>query len=396
MYRTGRAEIDAAKRVIQSHQYFRYGGNEVVAFEKEWAGMIGAKSAVATTSGTASLIVSLQAMGIGPGDSVLVPGYTYVATALAVTAVGAIPILTEIDETLTMCPVDMERRIDRHTACVIPVHMQGMPCNMDAIRRIARARKILVLEDCCQADGGSYRGKRLGSIGDMGAYSFNVYKIISCGEGGICVTSNPKFAERAYMAHDGGCSVWPQTGTMSEAFFCGGSYRSNEINAAIIREQCKQLDGILAELRATRSFLLEGLELPAGLLFVESNDERGNCGVCFLIQAPDTAAAERAEAILGRHIAVQRPINSGRHVYSAWDVIRGKIGGHHPDWDCFRHPKNRKVKTNYRQPLRRTDDYLKRTVLCSTPYGWSQRKLRAAVAQMNLDLSSFSASVVSS
>jgi len=198
MYAMGQKEVNAVRRVLKSRHYFRYGGTEIAAFEGEWAKRIGVKSALAVTSGTAALIVSLKTMGIGPGDSVLVPGYTFISTALAVTAVGAIPICTEIDESLTMCPVDMERKIRKHTACVIPVHMQGMPCNMQAIRKIARARKVLVLEDCCQALGGSYGGKRLGSIGDMGAYSFNVYKIISCGEGGACVTSNPKFAERAH------------------------------------------------------------------------------------------------------------------------------------------------------------------------------------------------------
>ena len=387
MYEIGTRELNAVRRVLRKGWFVRYGGTETAAFEEEWARVIGVKSTIAVTSGTAALITCLKAMGIGPGDSVLVPGYTFVSTALAVTAVGAIPIYTEIDETLTICPVDMEAKIDRHTACVIPVHMQGMPCDMRAVRRIAKKHGLLILEDCCQALGGSYGKKRLGAIGDMGAHSFNHYKILTCGEAGACVTSNAKYAERAYLAHDGSCSVWPETGKMSEAFFCGGSYRLNEINAAILREQAKRLDRILATLRRTRSALLAGIELPGGLRFVKSNDEAGNCGVCFLIQADSVAAAERAEGLLDGLVAVQRPINSGRHVYSAWDVVNSRAGGHHPDWDCFRHPKNRKIKTNYRKHLKQTDDFLARTVMCHTPYDWNKRTIDRTVERINRRLS---------
>lgn len=388
MYEIGTKELNAIKTVLSRRKFFRYGGIEVAAFEKEWAELIGAKSAIAVTSGTAALIISLQAMGIGPGDSVLVPGYTFIATALAVTAVGAVPIYTEIDETLTMCPEDMRRKIQKHTACVIPVHMQGMPCNMREIQKIAKANNILILEDCCQAVGGSYGNKRLGTIGHMGAFSFNQYKIISCGEGGACVTSNKKYQERAFMAQDGSASVWPETGKMDEAFFCGGNFRFNDLNAAILVEQVKRLDGILAALRQTRSMFLTGIELPAGLKFVRSNDENGNCGVCFLIQAESIGHATALEGIMGKHLGVHRPINSGRHVYSAWDVVNSRVGGHHRQWDCFRHPRNKNIKTNYLKPMVQTDDYLKRTVLCHTPYGWSKGKVRKTIDTINRQLAS--------
>lgn len=388
MYELGTKELNAVKRALEKRTYFRYLGTETVKFEKEWAELIGVKSAIAVTSGTAALIISLKAMGIGPGDSVLVPGYTFISTALAVTAVGAIPIYTEVDETLTLCPVDMERKIEKHTACVIPVHMQGMPCNMRAIRKIAKGKNILILEDCCQAIGGSYGKKRLGAIGDMGAFSFNQFKIISCGEGGACATSNRKYGEKAYMAQDGGCSVWPEKGKMHESYFCGGNFRFNDLNAVIMREQVKRLDRILTTLRKTRSMFLAGINLPVGFKFVISNDENGNCGVCFLIQAENIKAAEKLEAIMVKHLVpgVHRPINSGRHVYSAWDVVKSKVGGHHPDWDCFRHPRNKKIKTNYRQPLRQTDKYLKKTVLCPTPYGWSKQRIDKGIEKINRQL----------
>jgi dTDP-4-amino-4,6-dideoxygalactose transaminase len=388
MYEIGTKELNAVKRTLEKKAFFRYLGKETLKFEEEWAKLIGVKSAVAVTSGTAALIVSLKAMGIGPGDSVLIPGYTFIATALAVTSVGAIPIYTEVDETLTLCPIDMERKIERHTACVIPVHMQGMPCNMRAIRKIAKENNILVLEDCCQALGGSYGKKRLGAIGDMGAFSFNQFKILSCGEGGACVTSNRKYGEKAYMAQDGGCGVWPKNGKNYENYFCGGNFRFNDLSAVIMREQVKRLDRILTTLRKTRFMFLAGIQLPVGFKFIRSNDENGNCGVCFLIQAENVEAAEKLEAIMVKHLVpgVHRPINSGRHVYSAWDVVNSKVGGHHPDWDCFRHPKNKKIKVNYRQRLRSTDKYLKETVLCSTPYAWSKQRIGKAIDKINREL----------
>ena len=333
MYEMGKEELRAVARVMKQRKFFRYGGAETAAFEREWADLLGVKTAIGVTSGTGALICALQAMGIGPGSSVLVPAYTFVSTALAVTAVGAIPILVGIDDSLTLDPVDMERKIRRHTACVIPVHMQGMPCNMRAIRRLAKHHGLRILEDCCQAVGGSYGGRRLGAWGDMGAFSFNQYKILSCGEGGAVVTSDAKLAERAFMAQDGSCSVWPETGVMSEAFFCGGSFRFNDLNAAILREQVRRLDGILTRLRRTRRLFMEGLRLPAGFRLVETHDESGNCGVCFLIQAPSEAAAVEAETLLKEQMSLHRPINSGRHVYSAWGVVNGRVGGHHPDWD---------------------------------------------------------------
>ena len=369
MYDIGKKELKAMERVLKRGHFFRYGGKEIAKVESEWAEKIGVGTAVTVTSGTAALITGLQALGIGPGHSVLLPGYTFVSTALAVTSVGAIPLYVEVDESLTMDPEDLRKKIRAHTGCIIPVHMQGMPCDMSPILAIAAEKGIPVLEDCCQADGGSYRQHRLGSLGAAGAYSFNQYKIISCGEGGACVTSDPAIAERLYMAQDGSCSVWPETGEMSQAFFCGGNFRFNELNAAMLRVQIKKLDKILDRLRKKRAWLLEHLEIPKDCEFVPSHDEEGQCGVCLLIQAPSVERAVEVEAELAQagH-KVHRPINSGRHVYKAWDVVNARRGGVHPDWDAFQHPKNARIATHYERPMKRTDDLLARTVLLHTPY----------------------------
>ncbi len=379
MYIAGKQEAAAAEKIITSLTYFRYGtGQEVKAAENEWSQLVGSKDTVVVTSGTAALQIALKALGIGPGDSVLVPTYTYVATPLAVTTVGAIPIYVDIDEQLLMDPKDLKRKIRKHTKAVIPVHMAGMPCNMKAILKVAKEAGIAVIEDCCQCDGGSYKGKRVGSLGDMGAFSFNEYKIISSGEGGACAINKKKYVQRARSASDGGLYAWNEGKKLADKAFCSSHYRFNNINAAILRQQIKRLDGILKSLRNARKQLIKEIKLPKECHFVESHDEEGNCGVCFLVQAPTLKKAKKLDAIFNDVLGSYRPINSSRHIYKDWIVVNEKRGGHHPDWDCFKHPKNKKIKTNYNKPLKQSDDYLNRTVLVRVPYG----KSKAAVSQL--------------
>ena len=176
MYRIGKEEIDAVARVIESGELFKINGGplqESKNLDREMKELFGA-DAIVMTSGHAALTAALIGMGIGPGDQVIVPAYTYIATAMAVVAAGAIPVIADVDESLTLSPRAFEKAITKHTRAVIPVHIQGFPCKMNEICEIAGKHNILVLEDACQADGGSYNGKRLGTIGDAGAFSFNI------------------------------------------------------------------------------------------------------------------------------------------------------------------------------------------------------------------------------
>ena len=171
MYRIGQEEIDAVARVINSRDFFKINnsGQEVLHFEKEWGEYVGVQYALLMTSGLAALTSGLIGMGIGPGDEVIIPAYTYIATALAVTGTGAIPVIAEVDDTLTLDVEDAERKITSHTKAIIPVHIQGFPSDMDGITKLAKQYGLKVLEDACQADGGSYHGRFLGTLGDAGA-----------------------------------------------------------------------------------------------------------------------------------------------------------------------------------------------------------------------------------
>ena len=185
MYRIGQEEINAVKKVIESGQLFKINDGplqECMNFEQELREKTGAAYALYMTCGKAALISALIGMGIGPGDEVIVPGYTYIATAMAVLAVGAIPVICECDETLTIDVADCEKKISPHTKAIIPVHIQSFPCDMGPLMALAKKHGIKILEDACQSNGGTYHGKRLGTIGDAGTFSFNFFKIISAGE----------------------------------------------------------------------------------------------------------------------------------------------------------------------------------------------------------------------
>ena len=164
MYRIGQEEIDAVAEVIRQRCLFKINNSlkETMHAEEEMKAMFGTDHALLMTSGHAALTSALIALGIGPGDEVIVPAYTYISTAMVVVGVGAIPVIAEVDDTLTLCPEDTEKKITARTKAIIPVHIQGFPCNMDAIMALAEKYHLHVLEDACQADGGSYHGRRLG------------------------------------------------------------------------------------------------------------------------------------------------------------------------------------------------------------------------------------------
>ena len=204
MYRIGQEEIDAVARAIMSRQFFKINaaGQEVYNFEEEWKKLTGSGYMITMTSGFAALSSALIGLGIGPGDEVIVPAYTYIASALAVTSVGAIPVIAEVDDTLTLDMDDVERKLSSHTKAVMPVYIQGFPADLDKLTAMAQDYGFAIVEDACQADGGMYKGRYLGTIGDAGAYSFNYFKVITSGEGGALVTNNRQVYERALIYHD--------------------------------------------------------------------------------------------------------------------------------------------------------------------------------------------------
>lgn len=351
MYRIGQEEIAELSKVISARDLFKVnkGLKESEQVEAKLKKIFKTDFPVFMTSGHAALTSALVAMGIGPGDEVIVPAYTYIATAMAVVAAGAIPIIAEVDETLTLSPEDTKNKITRNTKAIIPVHIQGFPCNMDAIMRIAKDHDLFVLEDACQADGGSFNGKRLGTIGDAGALSFNYFKIISCGEGGALLTNNRTIFERALIYHDSSAVAF--FGDQMQGFttegFCGNEYRSNELCAAVLNVQLDRLDGILSDLRKNKKYMME--QLADACAFIPSNDINGDCGttLAFKFETEEKARAfATAEGIMGT-----LPIDTGKHVYKHWTPIMEKRGAFHPLMDPFKMKANQHIVPDYHENM---------------------------------------------
>ncbi len=390
MYEIGQEEIDAVTRVLKSGQLFRYRGGEngeVSAVEKMMVEQLGCDYALAVTSGTAALICGLVGLGIGPGDEVIVPAYTWLASAGAVLSVGAIPVLAEIDATLTLDPVDFEQRIGPRTKAVMPVHMGGRPCNMDAIMTLAAKHGLKVLEDSCQAVGGSYKGRRLATIGNAGAFSFNQFKIIACGEGGVLLTSERKIFERALYYHDMGCSFREHAGHLNEEPFLGHNFRMNDLLGAVLRVQFGRLDGILERLRKRQRWLLDAVRsADSGLCVLPSNDPTGDCGTfgSFLFRS-----AEDRLRVAGRvrelcpEVRMDSPIDSGLHVYTNWKTLLEGRAGHHPAVNPFRLRENRDCRLEIKPTdCPKTLEILARTGAIAIGIDWTREHCEGIAASL--------------
>lgn len=229
-------------------------------FQTGLAKKMGVQHSLVVNSGTSALITALVASGVKPGDEVLIPAYTWVSTAIAPLMMGAIPILVDVDDTLTIDIEDLIAKLSPFTKAIIPVHMLNLVCNMDEIKRIASEHNLIVIEDACQAVGVTYKGRRVGSIGHAGAFSFNHYKNISAGEGGAILTNSNSLYEKASVYHDIG--TFSGRFDSEEQSFVGANMRISELTGAVLLAQLDRIDGILeAKRRRRRRFLNKHPEL---------------------------------------------------------------------------------------------------------------------------------------
>src|SRR5436190_18648044 len=270
----GEEELEALRRVIESKNLFRYygvggGPDEVTSFEREFAAHFGAKHALCVNAGSAALICGLIGAGVGPGDEVIIPAYTWNATANAVVAARAIPVLAEVDELLTRDPEDVSRRITPRTRAILPVHMRGAPADMDALTTLASDHGLALIEDVCQAAGATYRDRLLGTFGDAGAFSLQFNKIITTGEGGVMITNRDDVFELAIDVHDCAGSVRRGTGLPR---FPGWNFRASEIQGAVARVQLTRLDRLIAKMRVNHARITERVAGLPGLTLRRAND----------------------------------------------------------------------------------------------------------------------------
>lgn len=313
----------ATVRVLGRGELGRFTGgdrSEVARFETELAGYVGARHALAVNSGTSALVAALVGAGVGPGDEVLVPAYTWVSTAAAALAVGAVPVLVEIDGSLTMDPADLAERITPRSRAVLPVHMGNHVADMDRIMEVAAAHDLVVIEDACQAIGATYRGRQVGSIGHAGCFSFNQHKNIRAGEGGALVTGDTALFDRAAMYHDVGSYERPGFRGADTDLIVGVNLRMPELSAAVLRPQLARLDAQIARRHRHRGIMLEALAARVGrdLAPVPHQDPARAAGLA--VGFGSAQAAVRFAAGRGVH----RLADSGRHVYTNWRSLQAR------------------------------------------------------------------------
>jgi 8-amino-3,8-dideoxy-alpha-D-manno-octulosonate transaminase len=266
---------------------------------------------------------------------VIVPAYTWNATPNAVLSSRALPVLAEVDESLTLDPADVERRITPRTRAILPVHMRGAPAAMDELTAIAKQHDLVLIEDVCQAAGATYRGCRLGTFGDAGAFSLQFNKIITTGEGGVLITDRDDLLDIALDVHDCANSVRRGVGLPK---FAGYNFRASELTGAMARVQLGRLDGLLERMRANHARLIAEIAGLPGLTLRRPNDEDGDAGVALIAFADSAAKAAEGVAALNAEgvLAMQlySPTTPDLHVYPYWAPVLAALeaaGAERPD-----------------------------------------------------------------
>jgi 8-amino-3,8-dideoxy-alpha-D-manno-octulosonate transaminase len=329
----GDEEAASASDIIQAQSPFRYYGpnlqNAVSTFEDEMARHLNVPYVLGVTSCTAALVVALKALGIGYGDKVIVPAITFLATPGAVICANAVPVFVDTDESMNMDPNDLERVIDKDVKAIIAVSILGNPCDMDPIMAIAKKHNLYVIEDVAQSCGALYKGKWSGTIGHIGVFSFQMNKIITAGEGGAVVTSDPALFERAVRYHDQGMFREKErygSDSDEEAHaFVGQNYRMSEITGAVLNGQWKKLDSIVSAMQTRCRELRSRLsaELP-NIRFRRIGDTGGDIGSNLGIILPTASAAQDFSKALSAENIGTYMLYGGRPVYMVPQIFHQK------------------------------------------------------------------------
>jgi len=331
------------REVWQARSPFRFWNFEmklpdkVAALEREFAEKMGVKYALAVNSGTTALEAALAALEVGPGDEVVLPAWTWHSCFHAVVRMGALPVCAEIDESFNLDPSRVEEAFSPRTKVLMIVHLQGNPADMDRLLPLARKRGIRVLEDVSQAVGASYKGRRLGSMGDIAAASLQVNKTISAGEGGMVYTNDPVLFERAVRFHDvgtlrqvheerlGGAKLEPMPGS---------NFRMTEFTGAVLLAQVRKLDRIVGDIRAVARRVYEGIADLPGLRTRLLPDPAGELGVGVYLDLGSKAARDHfLKAMRAENVPASPP--SGSVILPVQNYAEKKLAVH-PEWPSFR------------------------------------------------------------
>ncbi|MFC1478502.1 DegT/DnrJ/EryC1/StrS family aminotransferase [Candidatus Margulisiibacteriota bacterium] len=296
----------------------------VIDFEKKIAERVGAKYALCVCNGTAALKLALFALGVKPGDEVITQSFTFIATVESILEMGAIPVITEVDSSLNMDPQDLEKKITSKTKAIIPVHMAGVAAKMDEIMAIAKKHSIPVLEDSAQALGATYKGKSLGTIGDIAIYSLDIGKIITTGEGGVLVTDKEELFLKAREYSDHGHEQNPSVPRGEDTRSTWGfNYKVTELTGAIGLAQLKKLDLILETQQKNKKRIMDGIKDIRGLEFREIPNPDGDAGdtLIFYLESREKAS-EFAKKLVSKGFGTKNlPDAINWHYAGTWTHI---------------------------------------------------------------------------
>lgn len=309
-------------------RYYNPRPSLVAELEKEAGEFLGSKHVLAVHSGTSALETAYIAADIGPGTEVIVPGFTFFASAAAVVSAKAIPVIAEIDESLTIDPADVERKIGPNTRAIVPVHMIGTVCDMDPIMDVARRHDLAVIEDVAQAFGSQYHGRRCGAIGTMGCFSVSTYKYVGGGEAGLVTTDDERLYTRAQNHHDTG-ACWRPDRYAKERFagelFCGTNYRLSELEGAVNLWQIRKAPARLERQRRVYKQVTDRLRPHRDIVPQQVRDLEGHVGYSLCFFAPEAEHAARlADALNAEGVGCGVFTAGGArdwHIYSYWEHI---------------------------------------------------------------------------
>jgi 8-amino-3,8-dideoxy-alpha-D-manno-octulosonate transaminase len=306
-----------------NHDAQRKGHWKAKDFEAEIARFTGAKHALAVSSGSTAVSTMLAACGIGYGDHVIVPPFTFVATVEAVLWAGAIPVFAEIDETLCLSAEGIRAAITPQTKAVLLVHMCGAAADLEGIMAVCQEHGIMLIEDTAQALGATYKGKHLGLFGRMGSFSFDFFKINTCGEGGIIISDHEELIKQAEYLSDHGHNHEGDNRGMEGHPIMGTNFRIGEINAAIGLAQARKLPYIIRQQRTHKAIIQERLSRIPGLAFRKQCDDAGDSATFFHLLLPSPEAAQATHKLLGdQGIGAMYWYNNMYHYIKQWDHVK--------------------------------------------------------------------------
>ncbi|SHK65898.1 dTDP-4-amino-4,6-dideoxygalactose transaminase [Maribacter aquivivus] len=389
----GESEKSQVQDVLDSGVLMRYGfdgmrNNHWKALELEAAlsKRMESKYAQLVSSGTAALTVALASAGVGAGDEVIMPTFTFVASFESILAIGAIPILVDVDDTLTLSPEAVENAITDKTKVVMPVHMCGSMADLGALKAICDKHNLLLLEDACQAIGGSYDGKPLGSYGDLGCFSFDYVKTITCGEGGAIITNNEQYKINAdHYSDHGHDHVGNNRGTETHPFL-GYNFRISELHAAVGCAQIERLDDFLSIQKKNYTVLRDALSPLANITFrkVPEGGVENYSFISFFL--PTTELAKKAHTALGEAgvDACFYWFDNNWHYYKKWEHLTHKRSlGKLPQEVVNQLPDYSK------SDFSKSDAWIGRTISCLVKLSWTDEQVTERAAKMKDVLEKF-------